>query len=36
MIFEIIDKTGRKIKLTKEQWKHIKREHPEIEEDEIK
>ena len=22
-IFEIIDKTGRKIKLTKERWKHI-------------
>ena len=27
-IFEIIDKTGRKIRLTKEQWKHIIKEHP--------
>ena len=23
IIFEIVDKTGRKIRLTKEQWKHI-------------
>jgi len=23
MIFEIIDKTGRKVRLTKERWKHI-------------
>ncbi len=27
MIFEIIDKTGRKIRLTKKQWKHIMERH---------
>src|SRR3989344_7218169 len=27
-IFEVIDKTGRKIRLTKEQWKHIQQDHP--------
>lgn len=27
-IFEIIDKTGRKIRLTDKQWKHIKQDHP--------
>lgn len=26
-IFEIIDKSGRKIRLTKEQWKHIQQKH---------
>ncbi len=30
-IFEIIDKTGRKIRLTKEQWQHIRKKHPEVE-----
>ena len=31
-IFEIIDKTGRKIHLSKERWKeHIRLEHPDIE-----
>lgn len=30
-IFEIIDKTGRKVKLTKERWEHIRTEHPNIE-----
>ncbi len=29
-IFEVTDKTGRKIRLTKRQWSHIKRDHPEI------
>jgi len=29
-LFEITDKTGRRIRLTKERWKHIKKEHPEI------
>ena len=29
-IFEIVDKTGRKIYLSKERWKHIATEHPEI------
>jgi len=30
IIFEIIDKSGRKIRLTKEQWKHITEEHSRI------
>ena len=29
-IFEVVDKTGRKISLSKERWKHITIEHPEI------
>ncbi len=29
-IFEITDKTGRKIRLTQERWNHITREHPEM------
>lgn len=29
-IFEIKDKTGRTIKLSKERWKHIVTEHPNI------
>ena len=36
-IFELDDKRGRKIKLSKERWKHIREEHPEItDEEEIK
>ena len=35
-LFEITDKTGRKIRLTKMQWDHIRQNHPEVEEDEIK
>jgi len=27
-IFEVIDKTSRKIRLTKRQWEHIMRRHP--------
>lgn len=27
-IFEVVDKTGRKILLTRKQWKHITRRHP--------
>ena len=34
-IFELIDKTGRKITLTKERWSHIRRDHPEVELEEI-
>ncbi len=34
-IFEIIDKTGRKIRLTKERWSHIRRDHPEVDMEEI-
>lgn len=30
IIFEIIDKSGRKIYLTNERWKHIVAEHPEM------
>ncbi len=30
-IFEITDKTGRKIRLTKRQWAHITKKHPYIE-----
>jgi len=31
IIFEVIDKTGRKICLPKERWKHIRKKHPEVE-----
>jgi len=30
VIFEVIDKTGKKIRLTQRGWKHIRDEHPEI------
>ena len=30
-VFEINDKTGRKIRLTKKQWGHIRRNHPNVE-----
>jgi len=30
-IFELVDKTGRKIRLTSEQWSHIRRKHSEVE-----
>jgi len=30
-VFEITDKTGRIIRLTKEQWSHIRKKHPEVE-----
>lgn len=30
-IFEVIDKTGRKIHLSKERWSHIRKKHPEME-----
>lgn len=30
-IFEITDKKGRKVRLTKERWTHIRTEHPNIE-----
>ena len=30
-VFEIIDKSGRKIRLTDKQWSHIRQDHPEIE-----
>jgi len=34
-IFEVTDKTGRKIRLTKERWAHIKQDHPGVEQEEI-
>jgi phosphomannomutase len=34
-IFKITDKSGRKIRLTKEQWTHIRKKHPEIEDYEL-
>ena len=34
-ILETIDKTGKKIYLTKERWSHIRRDHPEVELEEI-
>ena len=34
-IFEIVDKTNRKIRLTTEQWTHIRKKHPEIENHEL-
>lgn len=30
IIFEVIDKTGRKIRLTKKQWSHINKKHPQV------
>lgn len=29
-VFEVIDKTRRKIRLTKDQWSHITRKHPQL------
>ncbi len=29
-IFEVVDKTGRKIRMTQKQWSHIARKHPQI------
>ena len=34
-VFEIFDKSGRKIRLTKKQWSHIRRDHPDVQEHEI-
>ena len=34
-VFEVVDKSGRKIRLTNKQWKHIIRDHPEISDDEV-
>ena len=31
-IFEITDKSNRKIRLTKERWSHIRKKHPEVQE----
>jgi len=29
-LFEAVDKTGRKIHLSKERWTHIRKKHPEV------
>lgn len=34
IIFEVTDKTGRKIRLTKKQWSHIREDHPEVKDEE--
>lgn len=31
IIFEVIDKKGRKIHLSSERWTHIRKKHPEVE-----
>ncbi|MBS3093521.1 hypothetical protein J4456_02995 [Candidatus Pacearchaeota archaeon] len=33
-VFEISDKTGRKIRLTQKQWKHIRQHHADVETEE--
>ena len=37
-VFEVVDKYGRKIRLTKKQWRHLTKKHPYMEKylDEIK
>jgi len=35
LIFETIDKRGKKIRLTKEQWSKIRKKHPEVENEEL-
>ena len=30
-VLEVVDKTGRSIYLSKERWKHIRKDHPEVE-----
>ncbi len=34
-VFEVIGKKGKTIYLTKERWAHIKKDHPEVEQEEI-
>lgn len=34
-IFELVDKTGRNIRLTKKQWTHIRQDHPDVTEEQI-
>jgi len=34
-VFEVVDSTSRKIRLTEEQWLHIKQDHPDITMEEI-
>ncbi|MEK6843947.1 MAG: hypothetical protein AABX83_00825 [Nanoarchaeota archaeon] len=34
-VFEVIDKKGRKIRLTQKQWLHINHNHPDVKQEEI-
>jgi len=34
-IFETLDKSGRRIHLSKERWRHIRKKHPEVENEEL-
>lgn len=34
-LLEVVDKSGRKIHLTRERWSHIRKDHPEVELEEI-
>ncbi len=36
MLFEVVDRKGRKIRLTKKGLKHIQRDHPDVNLEEIK
>ncbi|MEK6899290.1 MAG: hypothetical protein AABW79_04300 [Nanoarchaeota archaeon] len=35
LIFEVIDKNGKEVRLTKEQWSKIRKKHPEVEHGEM-
>jgi len=35
IIFEVMDKTRRNIRLTGKQWSHIRMDHPEVEDEEV-
>ena len=35
LIFEVVDKRGKKVRLTKEQWSKIRKKHPEVENEEL-
>jgi hypothetical protein len=34
-VFEIIDRKGRRIYLSKERWRHIRKKHPEVKNEEL-
>lgn len=34
IVFQVIDKSRRSIKLTKKQWSHIREDHPEVKDEE--
>ena len=35
IVFDTIDKTGRRIRLTKSQWSHIRRDQPDVQEEDV-